>query len=166
MFLYLVRHGDAKGGEEDSSRALSEKGIYDVSRIASHVSQLNLPVLRIFHSPKLRARQTAEILFEYLKPLKGLSEVDGLSPLDTPDIWAGRIRDMQDDAMVVGHLPHLGRLSSLLLCRQSEKNIIAFRTAGIVCLHRDDAGIWTVEWMLTPEIVLGEKGIGYTCDSL
>jgi phosphohistidine phosphatase len=107
MFLYLVRHGDAKGGEEDSSRALSEKGIYDVSRIASHVSQLNLPVLRIFHSPKLRARQTAEILFEYLKPLKGLSEVDGLSPLDTPDIWAGRIWDMQDDAMVVGHLPHL-----------------------------------------------------------
>jgi len=166
MFLYLVRHGDAKREEEDPSRALSEKGMYDISRIASHISQLNPDVLRIFHSQKLRARQTAEILFGYLKPLGGLSEVDGLSPLDSPDIWAGRIRAMRDDAILVGHLPHLGRLASLLLCGKSEQNMIALRTAGIICLHRDEAGIWTVEWMLTPEIVLGEKGIGYTCDSL
>jgi phosphohistidine phosphatase len=166
MFLYLVRHGDAKREEEDSSRALSEKGVYDVSRIASYISQLNLHVLTIFHSPKLRARQTADILFGYLKPLKGLSEGEGLAPIDSPDIWAVRIRDMHDDAMLVGHLPHLGRLASLLICGQSEKNIIAFRTAGIVCLYRDDAGIWSIEWILTPDIILGEKGIGYTCDSL
>jgi phosphohistidine phosphatase len=92
--------------------------------------------------------------------------VDSLSPLDNPEIWAARIKDMQDDTMLVGHLPHLGRLASLLLCGKSERNIISFRTAGIICLCRDDAGIWGIEWMLCPDIVLGEKGIGYTCDSL
>jgi phosphohistidine phosphatase len=166
MFLYLVRHGDAKREGEDSSRALSEKGIHDIVRIASYVSQLNFPVLRIFHSPKLRARQTAEILFDYLKPVKGLLEVDGLSPLDSPDIWAARIQDMQDDSIFVGHLPHLGYLASLLLSGNAGKNIITFRTAGIVCMKRDDEWTWSLQWILTPEIILGEKGIGYACDSL
>jgi phosphohistidine phosphatase len=166
MFLYLVRHGDAKREEEDSSRALSEKGVHDIARIASYVSQLNFPVIRIFHSPKLRARQTAEILFDYLKPIKGLLEVDGLSPIDSPDMWAGRIQNMQDDSILVGHLPHLGRLSSLLLSGSAEKNIITFRTAGIVCMKRDDGLIWSLQWILTPDIILGEKGIGYVCDSL
>ncbi len=166
MYLYLVRHGDAKRKDEDPLRALSEKGMYEITLIASHVTQLNFHVQRIFHSRKLRARQTAETLSEYLKPFKGLSEVDGLSPLDSPEIWAMRLLDMKDDTILVGHLPHLGRLASLLLCGKAEKNIIAFRTAGIACLHRDDTGIWSVEWMLTPEVVPGEKGKGYACDSL
>ncbi|MBS1113243.1 MAG: phosphohistidine phosphatase, SixA [Nitrospirae bacterium] len=166
MFLYLVRHADAKNEEEDPVRALSEKGIQDITRIASYIWQLNLKVLGIFHSSKLRAKQTAEILFEYLKPLKGLSEVDGLSPLDNPDVWAARLRGIHEDAVLVGHLPHLARLASLLLCGSSEKNIVTFRTAGVICLERDDAGAWSLQWMLNPDIVLGEKGIGYSCDSL
>lgn len=166
MFLYLVRHGEARREEEDPSRALSEKGMFEVSRVAAHVAQINLQVFGIFHSPKLRARQTADILCRHLKPLKGLAEVKGLAPLDPPDIWVERIRTMHDNIMLVGHLPHLGRLASLLLCGQSTKNIIAFRPAGITCLCRDDAGIWSIEWMLNPDVVPGEKGVGYTCDSL
>jgi phosphohistidine phosphatase len=166
MFLYLVRHADALKEEEDPNRALSEKGIHDITLIASYISQLNLHVLRICHSPKVRARQTAEILFEYLKPMKGLSEVEGLAPLDSPDIWAARLQGTYDDTILVGHLPHLGRVASLLLCGKAEKNIITFRTAGIACLYRDDAGTWSLLWVLTPEIVLGGKGIGYTCDGL
>ena len=80
MFLYLVQHADAKKEEEDPYRSLSEKGIQDINRIASYVWQLNIKVLKIFHSSKLRAKQTAEILFEYLKPIKGLSEMDGFVP--------------------------------------------------------------------------------------
>jgi phosphohistidine phosphatase len=166
MVLYLVRHADARKEEEDPLRALSEKGISDITRIASCVRQLNPHALRIFHSPKLRARQTAEILSEYLNPVKGPSEVDGLSPLDHPDIWAVRIQNTYDDTILVGHLPHLGRLASLLLCGNLAKNVIAFRTASITCLKRDDAGLWSLAWMLTPEILLGEQGTGYTCDSL
>ena len=166
MYLYLVRHGEAKREEEDPLRSLSDKGISDVSRIASHLQYLYLPVLRIFHSPKVRAKQTAEILCEYLRPVNGVTEADGLAPLDSPEVWATRIRDMKEDFMIVGHLPHLVRLASVLLCGTSVTDIIAFRTAGIVCLKRDDAGAWSLEWALAPEIVPGDGGKGYSCDSL
>ena len=109
----------------------------------------------IFHSPKVRAKQTAEVLSEHIKPSKGISEVDGLAPLDEPDIWAQRLKDIPDDIMLVGHLPHLDRLASLLLCGDKEKHAISFKMAGIVCLKRTDTGSYELQWMVTPDIVNG-----------
>lgn len=166
MYIYLVQHAEAKREEEDSSRPLSEKGLQDITRVASYVSQLNIKVNKIFHSTKLRAGQTAEVLFENLKPLKGISEVDGLSPLDEPNIWAERLKDVPDGSFLVGHLPHLAKLASLLLCGNAEKNIVSFKMAGIVCLKRDAAGAWSLQWMLTPEVVVGTKSMDSYCDGL
>ncbi len=163
MLVYLVQHADAKKEEVDTARPLSEKGLLDIKKVASYASQLNIKIYKIFHSSKLRARQTAEILSENLKPAKGISEVDGLAPLDDPKIWAERLKDIPDDVILVGHLPHLGKLSSLLLCGNADKNVVSFKMAGIVCLKKDDIGEWSLQWMLTPEIVAGEKNY---CDGL
>jgi phosphohistidine phosphatase len=84
----------------------------------------------------------------------GTSEVDGLSPLDDPQIWADRLKDIPDDVILVGHLPHLAKLSSLLLCGNAERNIVSFKMAGIICLKKNDASAWSLQWMLTPEIVV------------
>jgi phosphohistidine phosphatase len=166
MNMYLVQHAEAKSDQEDPLRPLSAKGHEDITRISIYLSQLNIPVTKIFHSTKLRAKQTAEILFEHLRPGRGVSEADGLSPLDEPAIWAERIRDLPDGVILVGHLPHLARLASLLLCGATDNNIVSFRMAGIVCLKRDDAGSWSMQWMLTPDVVIGERGTGYACDGL
>jgi phosphohistidine phosphatase len=166
MNIYLVQHADAKSEQEDPFRPLSAKGREDITRVAAYLSQLNIPVGKIFHSTKVRAKQTAEILFEHLKPSRGVSEADGLSPLDEPAIWAERLSDLPDGVVLVGHLPHLARLASLLLCGETDKNIVSFRMAGIVCLGRDDTGSWSVQWMLTPDVIIGEKGTGYACDGL
>jgi phosphohistidine phosphatase len=166
MTAYLVQHAEAKREEEDSSRSISEKGLQDITKVALYVSQLNIRVHRIFHSGKLRAKQTAQVLFENLKPIGGISETDGLSPLDTPAIWAERIKDIPDDVILVGHLPHLARLASLLLCGNADKNTVSFQMAGVVCIKRDDAGVWSLQWMLTPDIVIGAKGIDSYCDGL
>ena len=152
MFLYLVQHADAKREEQDPTRPLSKKGLQDINRVASYVSNLNIRVYKIFHSNKLRAKQTAEVLSENIKPIKGVSEVEGLAPLDNPDIWAERLKDIPDDVILVGHLPHLAKLASLLLCGNTDKNVVGFKMGGIVCLKKDDAGVWSFEWMLTPEI--------------
>jgi phosphohistidine phosphatase len=154
MLIYLVQHADAKREEEDPSRSLSEKGLKDIKRVASYMSKPNIKVHKIFHSSKLRAMQTAEVLSENLKPAMGISEVDALAPLDDPQIWAERLKDIPDDVILVGHLPHLAKLSSLLLCGNAEKNIVSFKMACIVCLKRDDTAAWSVQWMLTPEIVI------------
>ncbi len=149
MFLYLVQHAEAKREEEDTARGLTEKGIQDIRKVSATVANLNITVSQIFHSGKTRALQTAEVLAEYLKPEKGLVETNGLAPLDEPEILAGRISEMDDDTVLVGHLPHLGRLASLLLCGDKEKNVIDFKMGG-VCLKRLEDGRWSVEWMIIP----------------
>lgn len=153
MFLYLVQHAEAKREEEDPSRPLSDKGIEDIKKVASYISRLNIEVDEVLHSGKLRAKQTAEIFAEKLRSAKGVSETDGIAPLDDPGIWAERLKDITTSLMLVGHLPHLARLSSLLLCGDMEKNAIAFRMGGIVCLRRDETGKWSLQWMIIPEIL-------------
>lgn len=154
MFLYLVQHGEAKKEEEDPSRPLSDKGIEDVKRVASYIAKLNIEVGEVLHSGKLRAKHTAEILAGNLRIAKSVSEMDGLAPLDRPGICAEKLKGKKESLMLVGHLPHLGKLSSLLLSSDKEKNIIAFKMSGVVCLKRDDAGMWSLQWMITPEILV------------
>jgi len=166
MVLYLVQHAEAKREEEDPARPLSEKGVQDIARVAAYSAQLNIRIDKIFHSTKLRAKQTAGILFENLKPMKGISEIDGLSPLDDVNVWAERLKGLLENIMLVGHLPHLARLASLLLSGDADRNIISFKMGGIVCLKKDDLGKWSLQWMLVPEVIIGEKGIGYACDGL
>ena len=165
MSVYLVQHAEAKREEEDASRSLSERGLGDIQSIAAYVAKQNIKIDKIFHSHKLRAKQTAEVLFETLRPAEGISEVDGLSPLDNPDIWAGRLKDAQGNMMLVGHLPHLARLASMLLCGNAEIGIVSFKTAGIVCLNKDEAGAWSLQWALIPGIVAGQEEMG-SCDGL
>ncbi len=153
MILYLVQHGDAKREEEDPLRPLSEKGIKEVKSVASFISRLNIELEEVLHSGKLRAKQTAEIICEKLKISKGISETDGLAPLDDPIIWAERLNKKSNPIMLVGHLPHLGKLASLLLCGEKEKNPIYFKMGGIVCLKRDEKG-WSLQWMIIPEILI------------
>ncbi len=153
MFLYLIQHGEAMSKDQDPERPLSEKGQEDVKKMASYASQIGISVDEIRHSGKLRAEQTAEALSKSLKPSQGLTETDGLAPLDDPMIWVARLKERSKSTMLVGHLPHLGKLASLLLCGDGEKNVVAFKMAGIVCLQRDEEGQWSLQWMITLDIV-------------
>jgi phosphohistidine phosphatase len=153
MTLYLIQHAEANPEEKDPSRGLSEKGLSDIKKTAQHASRLSLKVDQIFHSGKKRALQTAQILSENLNPKEGLSESDGLAPMDDPKIWAERLPSIEKDIMLVGHLPHLARLAALLLSGDENKKIINFKMAGIVCLKRNEDKSWSLEWMLTPDQV-------------
>ncbi len=153
MHLYLVRHAEAKKEEEDPLRSLTDKGTEDIKKVASRVVKLNLKVTNIYHSGKTRALQTAQILHNSVNSPGGLAQTEGLSPMDEPGVWAGRLGQVKGDIMLVGHLPHLSKLASLLLAGDGGKQIINVQKASIVCLKRfDDDGHWAVDWMLTPEI--------------
>ncbi len=155
MLLYLVQHAESKTKEEDPERPLSERGLQEIRKVARQLAALKVGVSEIHHSTKLRAKQTAEVLSGALRPGRGLRESDGLSPLDDPGVWAERLQGRREDLMLVGHLPHLERLASLLLCGEAGRRAVAFRTAGVVCLERDDTGVWSVHWVLRPEMVSG-----------
>lgn len=154
MKLYLVQHGVPKPESEDPQKPLSETGKKEVEAIAKILRAKGVKVNQIFHSGKLRASQTAEILADYLAPGKGISQAEGLNPLDPPDIWEEKLRGIEEDIMLVGHLPHLQKLCSKLVVGDSEKPILKFRQGGIVALERDERTQWIITWTLYPDFVV------------
>jgi phosphohistidine phosphatase len=152
MKLYLVRHGEARAGADDAARPLTEWGREQVRRMARHVAALGLQVSEIRHSGKLRARESAEIVAERLAPAQGLLEMQGLNPGDDPAIAKAAIEAMGESVMLVGHLPHLGRLASSLLMGDPGKELIRFAEAACACLSREEGG-WLLEWLITPALL-------------
>ncbi len=155
MNLYLVQHGEAKTKQEDPERHLTEKGMEDVKNIANFIAkQTTLKVNAIIHSGKTRAQQTAKVFGEFLQPPKGVTEGADLKATNDPKIWAERLTEIDEDIMLVGHLPHLSKLSSLLIVQDDTKKVVDFKMAGVVCLNRDQKGEWSVSWMITPDILV------------
>jgi phosphohistidine phosphatase len=150
MLVYLVRHGEALGEMEDPARPLSPRGKEQVKLLAELLkARFRLFPGHIFHSPKTRAAQTAAIISRTLGLNTGLDEKDDLTPMDDPGTWAQRLEEMDRDTMLVGHLPHLPRLASLLLLSDSGRDILNFSPGTVVCLER--SGGWRVKWMISPD---------------
>lgn len=150
MICYLVRHGDAKSEAEDPRRPLTELGRRQVEHTGRAAAARGISAREIWHSDKLRAKQTAEILGEFLGARGSLREIEGLAPNDDPTIAQIEIEGAPDPILIVGHLPHLSRLGSLLISGDPEKSRIEFATAAMVCLARD-ARNWRVDWTLAPD---------------
>ena len=62
MRLYLVQHGDALPEQVDPERPLSAEGRRDVEAVARLLASAGTRAVRVAHSGKLRAQQTAEVL--------------------------------------------------------------------------------------------------------
>ena len=156
MRAFLVRHGEARREEVDPERHLTDRGAEDVRRIAVQaVHDLGIRPVRIVHSGKARARQTAEIWGGVLGV--AVAEADGLAPLDDPAVWAGRVGGVEDDVMLVGHMPHLGKLVGLLVAGDAERAVVAFQPGAVVGLERGPDG-WSVVLALRPDAVRAAGG--------
>jgi phosphohistidine phosphatase len=155
MKLYLVQHGDSLPEEVNPERPLSGRGQEDVRRLAEFVGERGIHVQRMYHSGKLRARQTAELLATRIASAEGIQAVAGLNPNDPVEPIAIRISGWAEDALLVGHLPFMGRLVAYLTAGASDRHVTAFTPGSVVCLEPDPGGRWAVAWMLRPEVVGG-----------
>jgi phosphohistidine phosphatase len=152
MDLYLVQHGEARPEAEDPERPLTAQGVETVRRMASWAAQIGVRVDQIRHSGKRRAEQTAALLAERLSPSNGAIAVEGLKPNDDVRPMAEALRAEHGPVMLIGHLPFLGHLASLLVAGNPEGGVVRFRQAGIVCLSQDE-GEWAVNWVMPPELL-------------
>jgi len=151
MKVYLVRHGEAVSSQFDPQRPLSEEGIADIRKVASFIKPLEISVEHIRHSGKLRAAQTAEILAGAVLVQKDCSAHKDLGPNDDVTIIADELDAYDTDMILVGHLPFLANLASLLVAGKQTANVVAFDAGSIACLNRRDPGQWQICWMVTPE---------------
>ena len=91
MKVYLVRHGEAVSSQSDPQKPLSEQGRADVRKVAVFIKPLCISVEQIWHSGKLRAAQTAEVMAESVSVEKNCSAHEGLGPNDDVTIIADEI---------------------------------------------------------------------------
>ena len=152
MEVYLVQHGEAKSKDEDPQRPLTDQGAAEVERVAATAARVGVHVHQIRHSGKRRAEQTATILGQHLLPSGGTVAVAGLVPEDEVQAVAEALRHETRPVMLVGHLPFLDRLTSLLVTGTPDRSIVQFRKGGIVCL-RGQGDSWAIRWIITPECV-------------
>ena len=154
MKLYLVQHAKAASKQVDPQRPLTEEGHRDIQKVAAFIKPLSLAVDYLWHSGKKRAVQTAEVLAEAVKVKEGPIAHERLGPNDDVTALKNELGSNEQDVMVVGHLPFLGKLASLLLSGCESANTVAFKNGGIVCLGRSELKQWQIEWMVTPEILV------------
>jgi phosphohistidine phosphatase len=159
--LYLVQHAEAVSKQEDPERPISEEGRANAKKMADHAYHvLHLEIENMLYSRKLRAKQTAEVFSKSVKPTSSLEQTTDLEPLAEPAIWVERLKEMDGSVMLVGHMPHLSRLTSALLTGNVEKEVVDFKNAGIVHLERIKKDDWVLQWELTPEGISKELTFG------
>lgn len=154
MKLYLVQHGQAVPKQEDPERPLSEQGRSDVRRVASRLGAAGVRVVRVWHSGKLRASETAGILAGKVCSGKQVEMIKGIKPDDPVGEFASDADVWGEDTLVVGHLPFMSRLVSLLVADDSEHELVRYTPGSVVCLERDDADRWVISWMLAPGLLV------------
>jgi phosphohistidine phosphatase len=115
-----------------------------VEALATEVAGRGVKPVAIRHSGKLRARQTGEAFLRVCNPMAEFSAVRGLQPEDPPEWIVDMIAGEHRDLMLVGHMPHLPRLLTLLVTRQRSP-ILEFPLHGLVALEYGDEG-WNECW--------------------
>jgi len=163
MPLYLVRHAHAVPMQNDSQRTLSDRGRAQVRSLAGFFRRNGLftPAF-VWHSPLIRARETAELFLIGLGSEAALVETPGLLPEDDPNDMANRLNAITSavNLALVGHEPHLSALASLLVRGKSEPALFDFKKGSVLALDRSDdlhrktgQSRWRVSWHITPELV-------------
>jgi len=148
VHLFLAHHGEAVGPEVDARRPLSPAGVAGVERVAARAAANNARPAVVWHSGKLRAKQTAEAIWRACNALAEFSATRDLQPDDPPQWIRDRLRSETRDIAIAGHFPHLPRLLALLVT--GDEAGPSFPTHGMVALVTDDEGqswreVWRIE---------------------
>ena len=153
MKHYFVQHGKALTKDIDKSRPLSDEGVSETRAMAKNLAYNQLHITRICHSGKERAAQTANIFADGL----GLTSTDALEDMSpNDDVKAFLISQLTPDSadtMYVGHLPHLDKLTSYLLCKNESANCVTFQNSAVVCIETDENDSSTIHWYKTPATI-------------
>ena len=137
----------------DPDRPLSPQGRKDVEQLAAFLKG-RVRVARILHSGKTRARQTAELLAAAVAESPAIDTISGIDPLDPPEPLASKLHNWNEDALIVGHQPFMGKLVARLIVGAEEPGIVTFEPGTLVCLERGSDAHWAVAAMLRPELLV------------
>lgn len=156
MDLIVFRHGIAKdrsGELADADRPLTKEGVNRTREAARGLAKQIDPPEAVLSSPKLRARQTAELLCDAL----GM-EPELFAPLGENDLAAmiDAIADRSESSIViVGHEPSLSAMIEVLV-GGAARGGVRLKKAGaarVVVEGRMGPKRGTLMWLATPKML-------------
>ncbi len=157
MILYVIRHGRAEAASSqggDSNRHLTQQGRELLKRSTAGLVRHRVEIDRIFSSPILRARETAEVYAQEL----GWPEpelLDALSMARSAEDILAELPGKGDRIAIVGHMPTVGEVVGLAVMAQ-RSGVQPFGTGTVA----------KVEFSGEPRIGSGTLCWQYSCEQL
>lgn len=158
MEIYLLRHGiaeDARAGQSDSSRALTDEGRDKLARVLRRAAGAGASPSLILSSPLRRAIETAEVAAREFSYKGKIVQTHALVPEASPfDLWEEiRSRREEPSVLLASHEPLMSSAVAFLL--HSPSLHVDMKKAALVRVDCDRFGpepSAVLKWMLTPGI--------------
>ena len=134
MKLYLLRHATAVDiAVTDSARALTPHGEEEARKVGLALAKLGAKLTHVFHSPLVRARQTAEIAAKSIKfagTIHSLEELTNGTPTGML-LHAVKRHPNLAEALLIGHMPSItGHIEELA----PSASVFALTPGGGACV--------------------------------
>ncbi len=153
MLLYLIRHAEAADIVPDEARPLTAHGRHQVVSLAQFLKGGgDFRPAAVWHSPLVRARETAQLLLRELAPATPLREVPTITPDDDPREIVPALTAHLPPLALVGHEPHLSALASLLVAGATYPVVFAMKKGAVLALERGPGARWIVRWHVEPDL--------------
>ena len=162
MEIYVLRHGiaaDARPGEPDANRALTEEGKKKLNDVLARARAAGVDPEVILTSPLRRALETARLAAAVLGYEGQVVQSRALLPESSPqDLWEEIRQHRADRFLLAGHEPLLGQflswmLNSPFLCVELRKGALA-RVDAAPTPARPRV---VLQWLLTAKLAGGSK---------
>jgi len=157
MLLLLFRHGIAEDLSElvteDFDRALTSEGRDRTHRAALGLSKIVRSIDFLASSPKIRAKQTAQLLRDvYGKECPNLKIWDELASCDDFAVIKRKLAALEAETVVlVGHEPDLSLFTAHLLVGEG-RLLVDFKKAGVCAIEVDwQSGVAHLQFFIPPK---------------
>lgn len=157
MNIYLARHGESIPLGIDDERTLTNKGREDIKQLADFIFPLNMQVSHILHSQKYRAKETAELLLTGIPLTPPMEMRTELDPMASAEDMLDQINSWHESVMLVGHMPFLGKLASLMCNNRNGQDIILFKPGSMACFEKIEYKQWIITWVINPTLMGSEQ---------
>ncbi|MBI5811290.1 MAG: histidine phosphatase family protein [Meiothermus silvanus] len=144
----------APEGRKDDARPLSEEGVRRFRQVVKGLDRLEVRFSKLYHSPKLRAVQTADLL---MKLVDGESEVMPALAEPPQEILLAALAGFgkEDRVGMVGHEPWLSELCAWLVLGDRQKaTAFILKKGGIARLEGEpEPGKMQLLALLPPSVL-------------
>lgn len=158
MQLFVIRHAVAVPRDAhtpDAARPLTPKGRKRWRRAVRGLERLGTTFDRLYHSPWLRAVETADALADLVEGKTVVTKELARPPT------AALLEQLEGESVaVVGHQPWLGELVGLLVFGDADEGAqLVLEKGSVVCLEgKPRAGGMTLHALLSPDVLRAVGG--------